>query len=242
MKTICLLFSCLLLATSVTFISLEAKSLNEVKRTNQSKITSFPLKINQFYNEIVDDQLAIEKLNQQRPKIYVYTDFGGGKNLGKPVVDLQTSGELTSAAWKATLQQKLYINNSAHPLSPLQAAVSLALTFPYEEKNVQHSEPEKIQIHTVVVHVVDPGVGNEGDFHQPQPRSIVLRKDGVLFIGPDNGALTFVCPDKSISKILKINADRLNLLSGVDVNAGGTFHGRDLFCEAAFRSLPGQFL
>lgn len=86
---------------------------------------------------------------------------------------------------------------------------------------------------------MDPGVGNDQEGQHPQPRSLVLRRDGVLFIGPDNGNLTFVCPKGSIVGIWEINPERLNQLSGIDVSAGGTFHGRDLFCEAAFRIAAG---
>ncbi len=181
-----------------------------------------------FYNSLLNDQTAIEKINQHRPKIYIYTDFGGGKNAGKALADLQTSGELASAAWKETLQQELYINDSAKPLSPERAAQHLAATFPYEAK--------QRKAHTIVVHVVDPGVGNAEETH---PRCIVLRKDGTVFIGPDNGSLTLACPPGSIEGIWEIDAKELNRLSGIDTKAGGTFHGRDLFCEAAFRIAAG---
>lgn len=181
-----------------------------------------------FYNSVLNDQSAIEKINQHRPKIYIYTDFGGGKNAGKALADLQTSGEIASAAWKETLQQELYINDSAAPLAPERAAQHLAATFPYEAK--------KRGIHTIVVHVVDPGVGNA---EETQPRCIVLRKDGTVFIGPDNGSLTLACPKGSIERIWEIDAKELNHLSGIDTQAGGTFHGRDLFCEAAFRIAAG---
>ena len=73
----------------------------------------------------------------------------------------------------------------------------------------------------------------------PYPRALVLRKDGVLFIGPDNGSLTLACPQESILGIWEINSTALNALTGIDFPAGGTFHGRDLFCEAAFRIAAG---
>jgi S-adenosylmethionine hydrolase len=186
------------------------------------------------------DQAAIEKINFQRPKIYIYTDFGGGKNQGVLLADLQTSGEITSAAWKTTLQQELYINDSAEPLSPVQAAIRLAKTFPYEEKNRGHRVIKEIPIHAIVVHVVDPGVGNNTARDNPQPRSLVLRKDGVLFIGPDNNSLSFACPQGSISGIWEINAEALTSLSRINTSTGGTFRGRDIFCEAAFRLAAGS--
>src|SRR5580704_6164861 len=64
---------------------------------------TFAQKSTGFYNEILNDQAAIEKINLQRPKIYIYTDFGGGTVSGKPLIDLQTSGEIASAGWKTTL-------------------------------------------------------------------------------------------------------------------------------------------
>lgn len=186
-------------------------------------------KFAEFYDQILTDQSAIKKINLFRPKIYIYTDFGGGTNGNNHLIDLQTSGEIASAAWKETLQQELYINDSAKPLSPIDAAIQLAATFPYKEPH------EKIGIRTIVVHVVDPGVGNDLDKNNPEPRSMALRKDGVLFIGPDNGTLSFVFPPGSLANIWEINSEKLTALSGINTKVGGTFHGRDLFSEAAFR-------
>lgn len=123
------------------------------------------------------------------PDIFIYTDFGGGKNLEELVSDLQTSGEIASAAWKATQHPALYINDSAVPLNPRQAALRLAATFPYEPRSADGIE-------RIVVHVIDPGVGND---QTEEPRALVLRKDGTLFIGPDNGTLSFACPVGSIA-------------------------------------------
>lgn len=188
---------------------------------------SYVSRCTQFYNSILLNQSAIEKINHVRPKIYIYTDFGGGKNGSKALMDLQTSGEIASAGWKATLQKELFINDSAAPLSPREAAIQLAATFPYVEIANSH-------IHTIVVHVVDPGVGNQ---QEEQPRSAILRRDGVLFIGPDNGTLSFAVPPGSIASAWEINPDALH--SSIDVKAGGTFHGRDLFSESAFRIAAG---
>lgn len=226
MKTIYFTFFLSLIITSNIF-STEGKAHSENE-------LFFATKFTEFYNHLLTNQAAIQRINLLRPKIYIYTDFGGGKNKNSPLVDLQTSGEITSAAWKGTLQQELYINDSAEPLSPIRAAVYLAKTFPYEE-----AYRRKTSIHTIVVHVVDPGVGNDLDEVNPQPRSIILRKDGVLFIGPDNGSLSFVCPPESIEGSWEINTGILNSLSGENTNAGGTFHGRDVFCEAAFRIAAG---
>jgi S-adenosylmethionine hydrolase len=199
---------------------------------------SFLSKVNSDYGQVLENENLIREINLLRPKIYLYTDFGGGQNKDRLVVDLQTSGEISGAAWKSTLQQELYINDSAKPLSPLHAAIYLAKTFPFEKS-------QTTQIKAIVIHVVDPGVGNDQNKNNPQPRSLVLRKDGVLFIGPDNGTLSFVCPPGSIVGIWQININDVTAFSGVNTQAGGTFHGRDIFAEAAFRiaariSTPGK--
>ncbi len=164
------------------------------------------------------------------PPIYIYTDFGGGKNQDQPVSDLQTTGEIASAAWKVAKHPTLYINDNAQPLNPLQAAVQLAATFPHQGKLSNHIE-------RIVVHVIDPGVGNE---QTAQPRAAILRTDGTLFIGPDNGTLSFVCPAGTITKAIEIDVKKIDKLSGNDTQSGGTFHGRDLFSESAFRLAAQQ--
>lgn len=111
MKFIYLLFYFLLTISNPLF------SLEEQKVAADS-FAAFSLKTTRFYNETLKDQSSIKKLNQIRPSIYLYTDFGGGKNAGQLVVDLQTCGEIASAGWKATLQQEIFINDSANPLSP----------------------------------------------------------------------------------------------------------------------------
>lgn len=196
----------------------------------------YPLFATKFFDHFLDDQNTVKKINFFRPPIYIYTDFGGGENSDLPISDLQTCGELASAAWKSVLQQTLFINDSAKPLSPIDAAVSLVKTFPYN--SVTNWQKNK-HIQAIVVHVIDPGVGNDQSSEKQQLRSIVLRKDGVLFIGPDNGTLSFVFPESSIEGIWEINAEKLAKLAGIDVLAGGTFHGRDIFGEAAFRISSG---
>lgn len=163
--------------------------------------------------------------------VYIYTDFGGGSTERNATVnDWQTAIELAGAAWKTTGREFLFINDSAKALSPSQAANQLAAAFPYQSK----AEPSPI--HTIVVHVIDPGVGNES----LNPRALVWRKDGVIFVGPDNGSLTLACPPGSIAGAWEIDADKMNALTGVDTSAGGTFHGRDLFSLAAYLIADGQ--
>jgi S-adenosylmethionine hydrolase len=239
MKTNCFLFICLFLNLFTCSLT-DAIALENPIHSTINDVRSFALETTHLYNQNLAAQQTIKKINQQRPKIFIYTDFGGGKNEGKPLIDLQTSGEIASAGWKATLQQTLYINDSAPPLSPFQAALNLAKTFPYQIRPWESFTFQSIRIQTIVVHVIDPGVGNGDEGHNPQPRALVLRKDGVLFIGPDNGTLTWACPNGSLAGIWEIDTERLNTLSGIDVKAGGTFHGRDIFSEAAFRLAAGE--
>ena len=71
---------------------------------------------------------------------------------------------------------------------------------------------------TIHLAIVDPGVGTER-------AAIVLRRDGHLFLGPDNGLLSGVAENAEIYRIL---ADEETLPSRSD-----TFHGRDLFAPIA---------
>ena len=120
--------------TLQSFLFLFLILFNAVLSTEVKNELILATKFSTFYNQILSDQSAIHKVNLLRPKIYIYTDFGGGTNKNRPLVDLQTSGEISSSAWKGTLQQELYINDSAKPLCPAQAAIYLAKTFPYEAK------------------------------------------------------------------------------------------------------------
>lgn len=192
-----------------------------------------------LYDSVLTDQEAIEKINELRAPIYLYTDFGGGNDRSVLCNDRQTKGEIASAGWKGSLQTSLYINDGAEPLKPLEAAYRLARTFPYNPLARPYVQEGELKFHTVVIHVIDPGVGNDQGRNK-QPRALVLRKDGVLFIGPDNGTLSFVCPEESLGAVYEIDAKKVTSLSGIDVEAGGTFHGRDLFSEAAFRLVSGQ--
>lgn len=167
----------------------------------------------------------LEAAHEKTLPVYIYTDFGGSKTDQHDAVnDWQTAIELAGAAWKTTGREFLFINDSAKALNPSQAANQLAAAFPYQSK------ASSTALHTIVVHVIDPGVGNES----LNPRAIVWRKDGVIFVGPDNGSLTLACPPGSIAGAWEINVDSMNALTGSDTSAGGTFHGRDLFSLAAY--------
>lgn len=157
--------------------------------------------------------------------IYIFNDFAAGtRNQDHSIVDWQTAIELAGTGWKLTHHPHVYINDGAAPLDPAQAGAQLAATFPYSKGERSNA------IKRLVVHVIDPGVGNLSQ----HPRTLVLRHDGILFIGPDNGTLSGACPPGSIRTIWEINTKCLSELTGIDLAAGGTFHGRDLFAAAAF--------
>lgn len=169
--------------------------------------------------------VSLFRLYGDEPCIYVFTDFGGGNNhQNQPVIDWQTAIELAGEGWKLTHHPYIFINDSAAPLDPGKASVQLASAFPYLGPQFEET------IKRIVIHVIDPGVGN-GSQH---PRALVLRKDGTLFIGPDNGTLSLACPSESIASIWEIDTKRLSELTGIDLDVGGTFHGRDVFAAAAY--------
>lgn len=84
---------------------------------------------------------------------------------------------------------------------------------------------------TVFVAVVDPGVGTA--------RKSVAARDasGRLYVAPDNGLLTFVAQDLSLSEVRDVDEERFRL-PGSD--ASYTFLGRDLYAHLGARLACGQ--
>ena len=74
---------------------------------------------------------------------------------------------------------------------------------------------------TVHVVVVDPGVGSDR-------RPIMAVTDKYVFIGPDNGVLSFVFADPGFSRVYHINASHYFLPM-----KGSTFHAREIFAPIA---------
>ncbi len=71
---------------------------------------------------------------------------------------------------------------------------------------------------SVFIVVVDPGVGSDR-------KGIVAKKSDYLFVGPDNGILSFVLADRSNhAKVFEIEKDRYYRKP-----VSNTFHGRDIF-------------
>lgn len=170
-------------------------------------------------------------INAEPLDIYVFTDFGGGRNAAdEPIADWQTAIELAGEGWKLTGHPRIFINDSAVPLEPALASGPLAQAFPFLGAN------RDLSIRQIVVHVIDPGVGNQS----AHARVCVLRKDGVLFIGPDNGTLDAACPPHAIAAVWEIDIARISKKIGIDLEAGGTFHGRDVFIAVAYLIADGK--
>ena len=187
----------------------------------------------QQVNRILHDQGSLEQRTKAQAQIEVFTDFGG--NFDKKAdhsLDPQTLSELSSLAWQTTGRTKFKVNDGAVPLSRHHAAVELGNTYPWDPENAL----QNLEINKIVVHVIDPGVGNDDqEGGQSHPRSLIVRKDGICFIGPDNGNLTEVLPPGSYDpkNCIILSESILNASFGINSEAGGTFHGRDIFKAAA---------
>jgi S-adenosylmethionine hydrolase len=75
--------------------------------------------------------------------------------------------------------------------------------------------------HTIHVAVVDPGVGS-------QRRAIAVKTSNYIFVGPDNGLLSWAIAKESIKSIHALE-NQTYFLSQVS----STFHGRDVFAPVA---------
>lgn len=116
---------------------------------------------------------------------------------------------------------KLTIQDLTQEIPPFDiwyGAYQLSLTMPYWPKG------------TVMVLVVDPGVGTERG-------AVVARtRSGIYFVGPDNGLLTLVAENPGIEAVRKIDETK-NRLPGSEKSF--TFHGRDVFAYTAARLASG---
>ncbi|MBI3270177.1 MAG: SAM-dependent chlorinase/fluorinase [Planctomycetes bacterium] len=80
---------------------------------------------------------------------------------------------------------------------------------------------------TVFVVVVDPGVGTDRC-------ALAARREGRLFVAPDNGLLAFLDQGRPAAEFRRIDADRWGLRP-----RSATFHGRDVFAPVAGRLASG---
>jgi len=75
--------------------------------------------------------------------------------------------------------------------------------------------------------VVDPGVGTSR-------RALAARAGGQLFVGPDNGLLSYALCDAGSPVVVSLP------LPAAASGSSSTFHGRDLFAPAAARLSSGE--
>ena len=74
---------------------------------------------------------------------------------------------------------------------------------------------------TIHVAIVDPGVGS-------QRRAIAVKTRRYLFVGPDNGVLSWALRQESLEEVRTIENSKLFL-----AEVSRTFHGRDIFAPVA---------
>ncbi|MCI6701080.1 MAG: SAM-dependent chlorinase/fluorinase [Solobacterium sp.] len=144
----------------------------------------------------------------------------------KPLILLQTD---FSNTWSAVASMKgvikivdreLEIYDLCHDIKafdPWEASLSLNTCEPYWPKG------------TVIVSVVDPGVGTS------RKASVALLNDGTYVVTPDNGSLTHLKYSVGIKAIREIDETRNRYEAKENVSV---FHGRDLFgyCAALLAS------
>lgn len=144
----------------------------------------------------------------------------------KPAILLQTD---FSTTWGAVASMKgvikitdpeLEIYDLCHDIKqydPWEASLSLNTTEPYWPAG------------TVIVSVVDPGVGTA------RKASVALLCDGTYVVTPDNGTLTHLKHGVGIAAIREIDETRNRYHAKEEVSV---FHGRDLFgfCGALLAS------
>ena len=133
--------------------------------------------------------------------ITLTTDFG----LGDPYVGIM-KGVILSINPGARL---IDISHLVRPQSIIHASGLI--------RDACHFFPEG----TIHVAVVDPGVGGER-------RPILVKTEGHLFVGPDNGIFRPVITTCQHSQVIHITESKY-LLPGIS----HTFHGRDIFAPVA---------
>ena len=101
------------------------------------------------------------------------------------------------------------ITHAVAPLDIAAGALALESACPYFPQGTIH------------VAIVDPGVGGGR-------RQIVVHTDRSLFVGPDNGILSFVLSGPGLKAVYELTAAEYFL-----PEPSATFHGRDIFGPAA---------
>lgn len=142
-----------------------------------------------------------------QPVITFLSDFGTGD-----AYVAQVKAVILSGLPGATVVD---ITHGVPPFDILSAAWTLHTTYRYFPPGTCH------------LAVVDPGVGTSRDV-------LLVKKDGHIFIGPDNGIFSFLYPADQV----------IEVLWRPDAPVSPTFHGRDVFApvlvKAALGTDPGK--
>jgi len=105
------------------------------------------------------------------------------------------------------------ITHEVRPFDILSAAWILHTTYRYFPEGTCH------------LAVVDPGVGTPRDV-------LAVKKEGQVFIGPDNGLFSFLYPADQVVEVLW----------RPDAPVSPTFHGRDVFAPVLVKAVLGADL
>lgn len=131
--------------------------------------------------------------------IVLLTDFGNDFYVG------QMKGVIKNICENVEI---IDLSHSIQPQNVLQAAIIIDVSYKYF--------PEK----SIFVCVVDPQVGSKR-------KIILVKKEGYIFLAPDNGLLTkIISNDAEIYKVVNNKYFLKNQISN-------TFHGRDIFAPVA---------
>ena len=130
------------------------------------------------------------------------------------ITDFGRAGDYVGAMKGAILRVNpdCHVVDLTHQVEPqnlLQAAFILQNTYPFFPPGTVH------------LVVVDPGVGT-------RRKAVVIKREGHLFVGPDNGVLNGIGREKDTVSGYEIR-ERRYFLSPVS----DTFHGRDIFAPVA---------
>ena len=112
-------------------------------------------------------------------------------------------------------------------LSAVPSVNLLDLTHEIAQGDIQHGAFELWRVRpylpkgTIIVGVVDPGVGTER-------RAVALNTRDIYCIGPDNGLFSYLLGQDPPQEAVKINKT-----AGPSQAISHTFHGRDIFAPAA---------
>jgi S-adenosylmethionine hydrolase len=170
-----------------------------------------PMLMYRFLLSALSSILLFTSLSAQQPVVLYQTDFG-----------LKDGAVAAMKGVAFSVSPKLAQYDLTHEIPAYDiwtAAYRLRQTIPFWPAG------------TVVVSVVDPGVGSER-------RSVVAKlKTGQFIVTPDNGTLTLLAKEIGIAALRLIDENRNRLPGSSD---SYTFHGRDLYAFTAARLAAGK--